>query len=124
MKKAKEIAWVCLLVAGLLELVWAYFLKLSHGFSIFFPSLIALVVIIVSFFLLERAIRIFGIGMSYGIFTGIGIAGTTVVGIVALGEGLSLLKIASLLALTVGIIGLKICDEKQVSRKDKEGAKI
>ena len=110
MEKQKKIAWVCLIIAGLIELVWAYFMKESHGFTILVPSIIAIIFIAASFVLLERAVRVFGIGMSYGVFTGIGIAGTTLVGIFALGESVSWIKILSLLVLIAGIIGLKFCD--------------
>lgn len=60
--------------------------------------------------MLERGIREFGIGMSYAIFTGIGIAGTTVMGLVFFGESAGVLKIVSLLVLLAGIIGLKFCE--------------
>lgn len=113
MEKKKKIAWVCLIIAGLVEFVWAYFLKESHGFTILIPSLLALVFIIISFFLLERAVRVFGIGMSYGVFTGLGIAGTTIIGILALDESVNLVKILSLIVLLTGIIGLKFCDGKE-----------
>ena len=113
MEKEKKVAWICLVIAGLIELVWAYYMKESHGFTILVPSIIAILFIAMSFVLLERAVRVFGIGMSYGVFTGIGIAGTTIVGIVALGESVSWTKIISLIVLVVGIIGLKFCDGKE-----------
>lgn len=110
MKKVKRIGWICLIIAGLLELVWAYFVKLSDGFTILIPSAAAIFFLVVSFFLLERGIREFGIGMSYGVFTGIGVAGTAIVGIVALGESVSPLKIISLIVLMCGIVGLKFVE--------------
>lgn len=115
MKNEKSIAWICLIIAGLLEFVWAYFMKLSHGFTILWPSLLAIFFLIVSFFLLERGIRTFGIGMSYGVFTGIGIAGTAVIGIIAFGESVNPAKIISIIILMCGIIGLKICEGKEDS---------
>lgn len=113
MKKEKNIAWICLIIAGLLEFVWAYFMKLSHGFTEPIPAMIAIVVIAASFFLLERGVRVFGIGMSYGVFTGLGIAGTAIIGIIALGESVSVMKILSLVILLCGIIGLKLCEGKE-----------
>lgn len=115
MKREKRIAWICLILAGLIEFVWAYFLKLSHGFTVLVPSVIAIFFIAASFFLLERAVRVFGIGMSYGVFTGLGIAGTSIIGIIALGESISLMKILSIIVLMVGIIGLKFCDGTEES---------
>lgn len=110
MKNEKRIAWVCLIVAGLMEIVWAYFMKQSHGFTILMPSIATVISLIPSFFLLERGIRCFGIGMSYAVFTGIGIAGTTVIGILLLGESANPAKIVSLLVLVAGIVGLKFCE--------------
>ena len=113
MEKERKFAWLCLIIAGLIELVWAYFMKESHGFTILVPSIIAIVFIVISFWFLERAIRVFGIGMSYGVFCGIGIAGTTMIGIVVLNEGVSWIKILSLIVLISGIVGLKFCDGKE-----------
>lgn len=112
-KKERRIAWVCLIIAGLVEFVWGYFMKASHGFTIPLPSAMAILFIIASFFLLERGVRTFGIGMSYGVFTGLGIAGTTIIGILALGESVSPLKIVSLIVLLAGIVGIKFCDGQE-----------
>lgn len=122
--REKRIAWVCLVIAGLVEFVWGYFMKESHGFTVLLPAVIAIVFIIISFFLLERGVRTFGIGMSYGVFTGLGIAGTTIIGIVALDESISLMKILSLIVLMAGIIGIKFCDgqgEVEQTAGGKEG---
>lgn len=119
MEKEKKIAWICLIVAGVIELVWAYFMKESHGFTKLVPSLIAIFFIAVSFFLLERGVRVFGIGMSYAVFTGIGIAGTTVVGICLLGESVSWIKILCLAVLVAGIIGLKFCEDEPKEEEEK-----
>lgn len=118
--REKQIAWLCLIIAGLVEFVWGYFMKESHGFTILLPSIIAIFFIVVSFFLLERGVRAFGIGMSYGVFTGLGIAGTTIIGIVALGESVSLAKILSLIVLMAGIIGIKFCDGQGEAKKTAE----
>ena len=113
MKNQKSIAWLCLIAAGLIELVWAYFMKLSNGFTEVIPSLITLGFIILSFFLLEKGMSTFGIGMSYGVFTGIGIAGTTIIGFFAFNEAISFPKIVCLIILLTGIIGLKIYEGKE-----------
>lgn len=115
--KTKRLAWAFLLAAGLLELVWAYYLKLSEGFTVLVPSVIAVAVLILSFFLLGYSVNVFGIGMSYAVFTGIGIAGTTVIGIIALNESVSPVKLVSLAVLLVGIIGLKLCDGEEADGK-------
>ena len=101
MKNERKIAWVCLIIAGLIEFVWGYFLKESHGFSEVGPAILAVIFIAASFFLLERAVRVFGIGMSYG-------------------ESVSVLKIISLIILMTGIVGIKFCDGKEDGKGAEE----
>ena len=120
MKNSRNVAWLCLIISGLIEIVWAYFLKQSHGFTVLLPSILAVIFICSSFLLLERAIRTFGIGMSYAVFTGIGIAGTSIIGIFVLNEGISPLKLISLLVFLIGIIGLKFCDGKEAKEVDEK----
>ncbi len=110
--KEKNTAWILLIIAGLLEIVWAYTMKLSHGFTVLWPSVITIVILVVSFFMLAKAIDTLGIGLSYAVFTGIGVVGTTVISIFVLNEGASVLKLASLGVLIVGILGLKLCDKE------------
>lgn len=108
--KEKNTAWLLLITAGLMEIVWAYTMKLSHGFTVPVPSIITVVILIVSFFMLAKAVNELGIGLSYAVFTGIGVVGTTVISIFVLNEGVSVLKLVSLAVLAAGIIGLKMCD--------------
>lgn len=114
--KNKNLAWLLLLAAGLLEIVWAYTMKLSHGFTVLWPSVITIAVLGVSFFLLAKAVNILGIGLSYAVFTGIGIVGTTVISIFILHEGTGALKLISLAVLVAGIIGLKMCDKEEENK--------
>ena len=118
MKNNSRTAWICLIAAGLIEIVWAYFMKQSDGFTRPVPTIITIAFLILSFFLLERGIRLFGIGMSYAVFTGIGIAGTTIIGIVLLNEGISVAKIVSLAVLSAGIIGLRFCENAENTAED------
>ena len=118
MKNKSRTAWICLIAAGLIEIVWAYFMKQSDGFTRPVPTIITVAFLILSFFLLERGIRLFGIGMSYAVFTGIGIAGTTIIGIVLLDEGISVAKIVSLAVLSAGIIGLRFCENAENTAED------
>lgn len=118
MKNKIRTAWICLIAAGLIEIVWAYFMKQSDGFTRPVPTIITVTFLILSFFLLERGIRLFGIGMSYAVFTGIGIAGTTIIGIVLLDEGISVAKIVSLAVLSAGIIGLRFCESAENTAED------
>lgn len=110
--KEKNAAWLLLVVSGLMEIVWAYTMKLSHGFTVLWPSIITIVILTVSFFMLAKAVNVLGIGLSYAVFTGIGVVGTTLISIFVLDEGVSPLKLISLGFLIVGILGLKLCDKE------------
>lgn len=110
--KEKNTAWILLVVSGLMEIVWAYTMKLSHGFTVLLPSVITIAILIISFFLLAKAVNTLGIGLSYAVFTGIGVVGTTLMSIFVLKEGASLLKMLSLGVLIIGILGLKLCDKE------------
>ena len=110
--KEKNTAWALLVISGLLEIAWAYTMKLSHGFTVLWPSVITIVILILSFFMLAKAVNTLGIGLSYAVFTGIGVVGTTVISIFVLNEGASPLKLVSLSVLIVGILGLKLCDKE------------
>lgn len=110
--KEKNAAWLLLVVSGLMEIVWAYTMKLSHGFTVLWPSIITIVILTVSFFMLAKAVNVLGIGLSYAVFTGIGVVGTTLISIFVLDEGASSLKLISLGFLIVGILGLKLCDKE------------
>mgnify|MGYP001511965150 FL=1 len=110
--KEKNAAWLLLVASGLMEIVWAYTMKLSHGFTVLWPSIITIVILTVSFFMLAKAVNVLGIGLSYAVFTGIGVVGTTLISIFVLDEGASPLKLISLGFLIVGILGLKLCDKE------------
>lgn len=92
-------------------------MKLSHGFSDPFYTVITIAVLAANLFLLEKPVATLGIGVSYGVFTGLGIVGTSIVGIIGLGESINLLKIASIAILMIGVIGLKYCDAKEATKQ-------
>ena len=97
-------AWMFLLVAGGLEVVWAYFMKESHGFSRLWPSVITIVAMIASFGLLSAAMRTLPLGTAYTIWTGIGAVGAFIVGIVFLGEQVSAMRIAAAVLIVSGLV--------------------
>ena len=101
-------AWMFLLVAGGLEVVWAYFMKESHGFSRLWPSVITIVAMIASFGLLSAAMRTLPLGTAYTIWTGIGAVGAFVVGIVFLGEQISAMRIAAAVLIVSGLVMMKL----------------
>ena len=101
-------AWVYLGLAGLLEIVWASFLKQSEGFSRLTASVITLVAMVGSFWLLALAMRSLPLGTAYAIWTGIGAVGAFAVGIVVMGEAATLGRIVSVALLITGMVGLKL----------------
>lgn len=101
-------AWIILVIAGLLEVIWAIGLKYSHGFSRLTPSIITLVAMAASVFLLAYAMKSLPAGTAYAVWAGIGAVGTAILGIVLLGESASLARILSLGLILAGIIGLKL----------------
>jgi quaternary ammonium compound-resistance protein SugE len=104
-------AWVFLGVAGLLEVVWAYMLKVSDGFSKPVESAIAIVAMIASFWLLSLAMKELPLGTAYAIWTGVGAVGAFILGIIVLGEAATPLRIASALLILAGMIGLKLASD-------------
>ncbi|MBA5876269.1 MAG: quaternary ammonium compound efflux SMR transporter SugE [Nitrospira sp. CR1.2] len=100
-------AWTFLVIAGLLEVCWAIGLKYTEGFSRFWPTAITLVAMAASFGCLAQALKSIPLGTGYAVWTGIGAAGTAVLGMVIFAETVSLIKLASLLCILLGIIGLK-----------------
>jgi len=100
-------AWIMLLVAGLLEVVWAYSMKLSDGFSRLIPSLVTLFTMIASFALLSLSMRTLPLGTAYTIWTGIGAVGAFVVGIVVLGETVSFMRVLAAALIVAGLILMK-----------------
>lgn len=109
--------WFYLVLAGMSEIVWAYGLKMTHGFTHLEWSIITIIFMIVSFGLFAEAMKTIPIGTAYAVFTGIGAAGTAVIGIVFLNEGANILKLVSLVVLISGIIGLKLIDKKTKTEK-------
>ncbi len=101
-------AWLYLIVAGLLETVFAVSLKQSQGFTRLWPSLVFLAASFGSFYLLSQAVRTLPIGTAYAVWTGIGAAGTAIVGIVLLGEPRDLLRLLAIALIVLGVVGLQL----------------
>lgn len=100
--------WFVLVVAGLFEVVWAVGLKHTEGFTKLWPSVITLLAMGISFYLLSTALRTLPIGTAYAVWVGIGAVGTAIAGIVLLNEPATFLKVMSLCLVVGGIIGLKL----------------
>lgn len=100
--------WILLVSAGLLEIVWAYFMKQSQGFTRLAPTAITLVTMIASFGLLSMAMRTLPLGTAYTIWTGIGAVGAFVVGVAVLGEQLSLMRVLAAVLIVSGLVMMKL----------------
>ena len=100
-------AWVYLIVAGLLEVGWALGLKYTDGFTKVLPSILTVAGMIGSFVLLGQALRVLPIGTAYAIWTGIGAVGTAVLGMILFGEPRDVARIVCILLIVAGILGLK-----------------
>ena len=101
-------AWLLVVVAGLFETGFAVLLKQSHGLTRLAPTLGFAACALLSFTLLTIALRHLEVGAAYAVWTGLGAAGTAVVGMVALSESVSPLKIASIALVLIGVIGLNL----------------
>ncbi|QHW32502.1 multidrug efflux SMR transporter [Paenibacillus rhizovicinus] len=101
-------AWLYLLIAGFLEVAWAYGLQESEGFTKWLPSLITIALLAISFVCFAKAMKEIEIGTAYAVFTGIGTVGTVVVGIAVLDEPVDMLKLLFVALLVGGIVGLKV----------------
>lgn len=101
-------AWIVLLVAGLLEVVWAFSMKQSQGFTRLVPSLVTLVAMAASFTLLSWSMRVLPLGTAYTVWTGIGAVGAFVVGIVWLGEPAGALRMLAALMIVGGLALMKL----------------
>lgn len=101
-------AWGLLLIAGLLEVGWAVGMKSTEGFTRWGPSVAVLVTALLSFYLLALAMKALPVGTAYAVWVGIGAAGAAVLGIVLLGESASMPRVASLLLIVAGVVGVRI----------------
>ncbi len=114
-------SWYLLMIAGLMEIVWAIGLKYSDGLTNVGPSFITVVFIVGSFLLFSKSVKSIPIGTAYAVFTGIGAAGTAIVGIFFLHEGFSVMKGLFLILLLSGILGLKLIEGKEEEKADGLG---
>lgn len=101
-------SWGILILAGLFEVIWAVGLKYSEGFSKLTPSIITLVAMGISIYLLSLAIKNIPLGSAYAIWVAIGSVGAVIAGVILFDEELNLLKITSMLLVVAGVIGLKL----------------
>lgn len=101
-------SWTLLVLAGLLEVVWAIGLKYTEGFTKLWPSVLTLAAMGVSFYLLSLAMRSIPLGTAYAVWVGIGAVGAAIAGMIIFKEPATILRIVSLLLVIGGIVGLKV----------------
>jgi quaternary ammonium compound-resistance protein SugE len=102
------VAWVYLIVAGLLETGWAIGLKYSEGFTRLGPSVVTVCLMIASFWLLALALNTLPLGTAYAVWTGIGTVGTVLVGILLFNEPVEVLRLTCIGLIVAGVAGLRI----------------
>jgi quaternary ammonium compound-resistance protein SugE len=100
--------WVILLIAAVFEVVWAIGIKYTDGFSKLWPTVGTISAMIVSVYLLSVAAKTIPIGTAYAIWTGIGAAGTAILGMLLFGESRDVARILCILLIVCGVVGLKV----------------
>ena len=106
--------WTFLVIAGLLEIAWAIGLKQADGFSKLWPSVVTIVLMLLSFFFLSLALRSIPLGTAYAVWTGIGATGTALFGIAFLGESREVGRLLCIVLIVSGVVGLKMLSAKAV----------
>jgi quaternary ammonium compound-resistance protein SugE len=101
-------AWFYLVIAGLFECGWAIGLKYTDGFTRLIPSLLTILSMAISFWLLSVAMKSIPIGTAYAVWTGIGAVGVTILGMIFFDESRDIIRIFCLLLIVTGIVGLKL----------------
>lgn len=103
-------AWLLLIGAGLLEIIWAIALKYTGGFTRLGPSIIGITAAVASFVMLTLALKTLPVGAAYAVWVGIGALGVALAGIIVFGESASPLRLIFLGLILIGIIGLKVIE--------------
>jgi quaternary ammonium compound-resistance protein SugE len=101
-------AWFYLIIAGILEVVWAVAMKHSEGWTRLYPSIFTIIAMVVGFYFLSLAMKELPMGTAYAVWTGIGTIGTVIYGILYFKEPIDLIKIICILLIVSGIVGLKV----------------
>ena len=101
-------AWIFLVFAGLLEIMWAYFMKKSAGFTLPVPTAMTIVTMIASFVLLSVSMKTLPLGTAYTVWTGIGAVGAFLVGIAVLGEAATPMRVLAAVFILAGIVMMKL----------------
>ena len=103
-------AWLYVFIAGVFETVWAIGMKYSDGFSRLWPSVLTIVAMLISFVLLSYAMKTLPVGTTYAVWTGIGAAGTALMGMLLFGESREAARILCIGLIIAGILGLRLVE--------------
>ncbi|MDB5376970.1 MAG: small multidrug resistance protein [Rubritepida sp.] len=106
--EGRIVAWIYLLTAGILEIIWAFAMKQSHGFTRLVPTIVMLVAMVSSVGLLTLAMRVLPLGTAYAVWTGIGAVGAFLVGVMVLGEAANPMRIAAAVLIFAGLVLMKL----------------
>jgi quaternary ammonium compound-resistance protein SugE len=101
-------AWVLVVTAGLLEVVWAFAMKVSQGFTRMGPTVVTVIAMLASFGLLSISMKTLPLGTAYTVWTGIGAVGAFLLGIVVLGEPLSTGRVVAAALIVLGLVIMKM----------------
>lgn len=101
-------AWLLLILAGLLEILWAFTMKQSDGFTRLTPTIVTLVSMVASFALLSISMKTLPLGTAYTVWTGIGAVGAFIVGVMVLGESVTLMRVTAAALIVGGILMMKL----------------
>ena len=104
-------AWVSVFIAGVFETVWAVGLKYSDGFSRLWPSVLTIGAMMISFGLLSYALKTLPVGTTYAVWTGIGAAGTALLGMLLFGESRDAARLVCIGLIIAGILGLRLVEQ-------------
>ncbi|MGL3208124.1 DMT family transporter [Bradyrhizobium sp. BR 1433] len=106
-----SVAWIALVVAGLLDVGWAISMKYAEGYTRLGWTLVSLLLLAAFVFLLGRALQVLGVGVAYTVWTGIGAAGMLAMGVLLFNEALNPMKVAGIALVLIGIAALKLAPE-------------
>lgn len=101
-------AWAILILAGLFEVIWAYSIKMSDGFTRLLPSVITIVFMVLSVILLSISMRSLPLGTAYTVWTGIGAIGSFIVGILILHEPMGAMRMMAAILIVSGLVLMKL----------------
>jgi quaternary ammonium compound-resistance protein SugE len=105
---SQGIAWLLLVAAGLLDVGWAISMKLAQGYSRPGWTLLSLLLLASFVYLLGRALEVLPVGTAYAVWTGIGVVGTVMLGILLFGESINFLRLGGAALVLSGIVALKM----------------